>query len=150
RGPARQCPGRSARAMTPLRLTIVETHPIQYNAPWFRYIAAQCPEIDLTVVYASQPTAAQQAVWHGAGFARDSDLLDGYRSRIVRQSRRDESFDSEQFDGIDVHEIGDAVLDTRPDVAMIAGWHSASQHRSMRACRAHRIPVLYRGDTHLG
>jgi glycosyltransferase involved in cell wall biosynthesis len=136
--------------MTRLRLTIVETHPIQYNAPWFRYITAECPEIDLTVVYASQPSAAQQAIGYDASFTWDSNLLDGYRATVVRQSRPDESFDSEQFGGLDVAEIGDAVLQTRPDVAMIAGWHSASQHRAMRACRAHRIPVLYRGDTHLG
>ena len=29
--------------VAPIRLTIVQTHPVQYNAPWFRYIAAQLP-----------------------------------------------------------------------------------------------------------
>ena len=51
--------------MTPIRLTIVQTHPVQYLAPWFRHIAANCPAIDLTVVYASRPrslaTAANSA-----------------------------------------------------------------------------------------
>jgi len=48
--------------MNATRLTIVETHPVQYNAPWFRYLAQNCPAIDLTVLYASRPTPEQQAV----------------------------------------------------------------------------------------
>ncbi len=28
----------------PIRLTVVLTHPVQYYAPWFRHIAARCPE----------------------------------------------------------------------------------------------------------
>jgi glycosyltransferase involved in cell wall biosynthesis len=136
--------------MTPLRLTIVETHPIQYNAPWFRYIARHCPELDLTVVYASKPSASQQAVGYTGRFEWNSDLFDGYRSQVVRESQPDESFDSERFNGIDVREIGDVVLATKPDVAMVAGWHSATQLRAIRALRRNRVPVLYRGDTHLG
>jgi glycosyltransferase involved in cell wall biosynthesis len=136
--------------MNPIRLTIVETHPIQYNAPWFRHIAGHCPELDLTVVYASRPTAKQQAVGYEGAFEWDSDLLHGYRWRVVRDSLPHESFDSDHFEGIDVEEIGEVVLDTRPDVAMIAGWHSSSQLRALRTCRARGIPVIYRGDTHLG
>lgn len=136
--------------MNRLRLTIVETHPIQYNAPWFRQIAAECDEIDLTVVYASRPTPAQQAVGYRSAFEWNSDLFDGYTSHVVRESRPDETFDSERFDGLDVKEIGRAVLETRPDAALIPGWHSASQLRAMRACRERGIPVIYRGDTHLG
>jgi len=134
----------------PVRLTIVETHPIQYNAPLFRHIARHCPELDLTVLYASRPTPAQQAVGYAGAFEWDSDLLDGYRSRVVRDSRPDESFDSENYDGIDVEEIGDALLETTPDVALVAGWHSKSQMRAIASCRQHRIPLVYRGDTHLG
>jgi len=50
------------QASRPIRLTAVLTHPVQYYAPWFRHIAARCREIDLTVLYATQPTAEQQGV----------------------------------------------------------------------------------------
>src|SRR5262249_10363056 len=140
---------RAGRAVKPIRLTIVETHPIQYNAPLFRYLARQCPELDVTVIYASRPTPAQQAVGYTGAFEWDSDLLDGYRSRVVRDSRPGESFDSEAFGGVDVEEIGDAILETKPDVAMVAGWHSRSQVRAIAACNAHGVPLIYRGDTHL-
>ena len=136
--------------MKPIRLTVVETHPIQYNTPWFRYVAQNCPELDLTVLYASRPTPAQQAVGYAQPFEWDSDLYEGYRWQVVRESRPDESFDSEQFGGIDVVEIGDALLATKPHVAMVAGWHSRTQLRAISTCRRHRIPMVYRGDTHLG
>ena len=136
--------------MKPIRLTIVETHPIQYNAPWFRYIARNCPELDLTVLYASRPSREQQAVGYTGAFEWDSDLYGGYSWQVVRESRSGESFDSERFDGVDVREIGDAVLATKPDAAMVAGWHSRTQLRAISTCRRHRIPLIYRGDTHLG
>src|SRR5688572_32839242 len=50
-----------------VRLTAVLTHPVQYYAPWFRHIAAHCPEIDLTVLYAADPTPAQRGVGFGVG-----------------------------------------------------------------------------------
>lgn len=136
--------------MRPIRLTIVETHPVQYNAPWFRYVAQHCPELELTVVYASRPNPDQQAVGFAQAFEWDVPLLQGYASRIVRESRPGDSFASDVFDGLDVPEIGDAVLGTKPDVAMVAGWHSVTQVRAIAACRRRRIPLLYRGDTHLG
>jgi glycosyltransferase involved in cell wall biosynthesis len=136
--------------MKPIRLTIVETHAIQYNAPWFRYVAQNCPELDLTVLYASRPTPAQQAVGYARPFAWDSDLYEGYQWQVVRESRPDDSFDSERFGGLDVAEIGDALLATKPDVAMVTGWHSRTQLRAISTCRRHRIPIIYRGDTHLG
>ena len=73
--------------MTPIRLTIVQTHPVQYLAPWFRYIAAHCPGIDLTVVYASRPRPEQQGTGFGRAFEWDTSLLDGYKWKVVRESR---------------------------------------------------------------
>jgi glycosyltransferase involved in cell wall biosynthesis len=136
--------------VNPIRLTIVQTHPIQYNAPWFRHLAQECPALEVTVLYASRPTPSQQAVGYVGAFEWDSDLFNGYRWSVVRESRPGDSFDSERFAGIDVTEIGDAIIDTKPDVAMVAGWHSKSQLRAIAACRRHGIPLVYRGDTHLG
>ena len=133
--------------MKPIRLTMVQTHPVQYEAPWFRYIAANCPEIDLTVVYAARPTAAQQ----GVGFARplewDTNLLDGYSSRLVREGRPGEVFATGRFRGLDVKEIGEVIVASQPDVVLVPGWHSITLVRALLAARSAGIPVLYRGDT---
>ncbi len=133
-----------------IRLTVVMTHPIQYYAPWFRHIAAHCPEIDLTVLYATQPTSEQQGVGFGRSFQWDVPLTEGYRCRVLRPARPGESVDSDRFWGLDVPEIGAAIRESRPDVALIAGWHSITLLRALWACRRQGIPVLYRGDTNLG
>ena len=136
--------------MKPVRLTIVATHPAQYAAPWFRHIAKTCPELDLRVLYASIPTADQQGVDFGQTFQWDVPLLDGYRWRAVRASRPEDRFDSSTFRGLDVPEIGDAIMATDPDVVLVPGWHSIALVRAIRRCRSRGVPLLYRGDTHLG
>ena len=88
--------------MDRVRLTIVEIHPVQYTAPWYRYVAQNCPAIDLTVIYASRPTPRQQAVGFERQFTWDTPLFEGYRHLVVRQSDPAETFDSESFLGLDV------------------------------------------------
>jgi len=134
----------------PIRLTVVLTHPVQYYSPWFRFIAARCPELALTVVYATEPSAEQQGVGFGRPVTWDVPLREGYESLVVRPVRPGESVSSERFRGLDVREVARAVLDTRPDVALVPGWHSITLLRAIRACRRAGIPLLYRGDTHWG
>ena len=133
--------------VTSIRLTIVQTHPIQYEAPWFRHIAAACPEIDLTVLYAARPTPVQQGTGFDCAFEWDTNLLDGYRWRVVRESRPEDEFATGRFRGLDVKEIGGAMLASRPDVVLVPGWHSITLVRAILAARRAGIPLLYRGDT---
>jgi len=132
-----------------IRLTAILTHPVQYYTPWFRYIAQHCPEIDLTALYATQPTPAQQGIGFGRAFAWDVPLTDGYRCCVVRSADPQDSMHSDDFWGLDVPEIVAAIDDTRPDVVLITGWHSVTLLRALWACRRRKIPVLYRGDTNL-
>lgn len=134
----------------PIRLTAVLTHPIQYYAPWFRHIALRRPGLDLTVLYGTQPTAEQQGVGFDAAFEWDVPLTEGYRCRVLRAARSGDSMRSDRFWGLDVPEIGAAVRESRPDVVLLPGWHSITLVRALWACRRAGIPVLYRGDTHLG
>jgi glycosyltransferase involved in cell wall biosynthesis len=134
----------------PIRLTIVMTHPVQYYAPWFRRIASACPELDLTVVYATEPTPRQQGAGFGRAFAWDVPLRQGYPSVIVRPAREGTSVHSNDFWSLNVPEISAAIRATRPDVVLINGWYSITLLRAIWACRRAGIPMLYRGDTHLG
>jgi glycosyltransferase involved in cell wall biosynthesis len=131
------------------RLTVVMTHPVQYYSPWFRHIASNCPEIQLTVVYAVQPSPAQQGVGFGMPFSWDTPLTEGYKCSIVRSTRPGESVHSDDFWGVDVPEIGEAIRNSQPDVVLIVGWYSVTLLRALWACQRLRIPVLYRGDTHV-
>jgi glycosyltransferase involved in cell wall biosynthesis len=133
--------------MTPIRLTIVQTHPVQYLAPWFRHIAANCPAIDLTVVYASRPRPEQQGTGFSRAFEWDTSLLDGYAWTIVRESRDGDDFATGSYRGLDVDGIGAALEATKPDVVLVPGWYSITMTRAIRWARVRGVPVLYRGDT---
>ena len=120
----------------PVRLTAVLTHPIQYYAPWFRCIHATAPEIELTVMHATQPTPKQQGVGFDHSFEWDVPLTDGYRSVVVRQPKEHDRIDSGSL-----HRARRAARsaarsrDTTPDVVLITGWYSVTLVRALLACR---------------
>jgi glycosyltransferase involved in cell wall biosynthesis len=124
------------------------THPVQYVAPWFRYIASHRRELDLTVLYGAVPTPQQQGVGFGCSFSWDVPLTEGYTFHVCGAASGSR-FESDQFFGIDVPDIAERLVRTRPDVVLVPGWHSVMQVRALRACRRLGIPVLYRGDSTL-
>jgi len=126
------------------------THPVQYYSPWFRYITTSCPEIDLTVVYATVPTPEQQGVGFGVSFEWDNAPLGGYRHVRVRAARPSDNFHSDRFFGLDVPEMSRAVESSKPDAVVVPGWYSITLGRVLATCRMRGIPTIYRGDTHLG
>ena len=132
-----------------VRLTVVMTHPIQYFSPWFRYIAQEAPELDLTVLYAIEPTAEQQGVAFARAFTWDNSLRKGYRNEVLRTTKASDSIASRHFFGLDVAALGDAIRATEPDVALVSGWYSAYLVRAIWECRRAGIPLVYRGDTNL-
>ncbi len=134
--------------MTRIRLTVILTHPIQYYAPWFRHIAANCHEIDLSVMYAVEPSPEQQGAGFERAFSWDTPLMEEYQCRVLRPANSGEDVLSNSFRGVDVPEVADAIRDAKPDVVLIPGWHSITLVRALFACRRMGIPVLYRGDTH--
>ena len=128
-----------------VRLTIVQTHPVQYFAPWFRHIASACPDIELTVLYAVQPSPEQQAAGFTDAFEWDIPLLDGYTSVTAAHDYANADVSSAAFRGVDVKDIGAALKATRPDVVLIPGWHSITYLRAVRWCRRSQVRSLRDG-----
>lgn len=135
--------------MKPFRLTVALTHPVQYFSPWFRWIAASCPEIDLEVLYAIEPTAEQQGTGFGRAFAWDVPLGEGYRSTVIRPGRPGDELGTGTFRGLDVPELAARVVAGRPDAVLVPGWYSVTLTRVIDSCRHARIPLIYRGDSTL-
>jgi CubicO group peptidase (beta-lactamase class C family) len=108
---------------------------VQYNAPWFRFIAANCPEIELTVVYAARPRPDQQGAGFDVPFEWDTPLLEGYAWHLVREGEDVDDFATGRFRGLDVPSIGQAVADTRPDIVLVPGWHSVTFVRALLSAR---------------
>lgn len=123
------------------------THPVQYYSPWFRFINDHCPEVYLTVIYGTVPTAEQQGVGFGVSFEWDTSLLAGYRFEQLRPPLSDDYLHSDRFFGLDIRGMGRAILKLRPDAVVVPGWYSSTLVRALIACRIHAIPAIYRGDT---
>ncbi len=134
-------PGDHARRV---RLAVVETHPIQYKAPLFRRLAAD-PRLDLTVLYAMLPDAAQQGAGFGVPFAWDVPLLDGYRYEVLENRARAPAVT--RFGGCDTPGILARLRRERPDVVLVNGWVVKSCLQALAACRRLRIPCLVRGES---
>ena len=64
-----------------MRIGILASHPIQYQAPLFRALAS---EVDLTVYFAHRQSAEDQAkAGYGVAFDWDVDLMSGYTSEFL-------------------------------------------------------------------
>ena len=128
-----------------LRLGVLATHPIQYHAPLYRALASS--GVDLTVFYAHRPSAAEQGVGFGVPFEWDVDLTSGYRHVFLENVARSPSVSA--FRGCDVPGVATEIARGRFDAFMVSGWHSLAYWQAVRACRAHDVPVMVRGDSQL-
>ncbi len=155
-----------------MKLGLLTTHPIQYQAPWFRALAKR---LDLEVFFAHRPDAAQQGEGFGKLFQWDVDLLSGYQHRFLQNVAKNPS--PNQFFGCDTPEIAEIVQKAeggrqnvessnqksgspsafslllspgRFDAFIVCGWYVKSYWQAVRACRRAGVPVLVRGDSQLG
>lgn len=132
--------------MTPLRLGILVTHPVQYHAPLFRVLADE-PDIQLTVFFAHRPTPDEQGVGFGVPFSWDVDILSGYRHVWLRNVAVDPG--TAHYTGCDTPELGEIIRHERFDAFLVMGWHARTYWQAIRAAWAVGTPLLVRGDSQL-
>jgi glycosyltransferase involved in cell wall biosynthesis len=125
------------------RLLIFTSHPIQYQVPWFRHIAARHT---LKVVFSALPDAAEQAQGFGGRFAWDIDLKSGYDWTVAPSWRLPNRVP--EFLRRPVHGLGALIREFRPDAAMVMGWHQLSLLQAQWAVRRAGVPLLLRGEAH--
>jgi len=131
--------------MTPTRLAILSTHPIQYHAHWFRALAAH-PDLDLSVFYCYQAGPADQArAGFGVEFDWDIPLLEGYRYGFLNGARNKPG----GFFALEAPDIARTLARENCDAVLINGWHYKAAWQTIIACRKLRIPVIVRGDSQL-
>lgn len=135
-----------------MRLGIITSHPIQYQAPWFRALAL---EADVKVFFAHRQTAEEQGkAGFGVAFEWDVDLLSGYEHQFLKNVSPTPGTGT--FAGCDTPEIsgiiGATTKDGRKsfDAFIVNGWQLKCYRQAAKACRAAGIPVVVRGDSHLG
>lgn len=130
-----------------MRLAIVTTHPIQYNAPWFRLLAQQ-QGVEVKVFYTWE--ASQTIAKYDPGFGRvvewDIPLLDGYEYTFVKNVSPDQG--SHHFKGIDTPTLNKEIELWGAQAVLVFGWAYKSHLACLRYFKG-KIPVLFRGDSTL-
>lgn len=130
-----------------MRLAIVTTHPIQYNAPWFRLLAQQ-QGVEVKVFYTWE--ASQTIAKYDPGFGRvvewDIPLLDGYEYTFVKNVSANQG--SHHFKGIDTPTLNSEIEQWGAEAVLVFGWAYKSHLACLRYFKG-KIPVLFRGDSTL-
>jgi glycosyltransferase involved in cell wall biosynthesis len=127
------------------RLGILDTHPIQYHAPWYRALARI---VDLHVFYCHRQANTDHArTGFGMAFEWDVPLLEGYDYRFLTNCARRP--DVSNFAGCNTPEIVDIIRRDRFDAFMVHGWSTYSFWQAMFACWQTSTPLFVRGDSQL-
>lgn len=129
-----------------MRVGILASHPIQYQAPLFRELAHH---VDLKVYFAHRQTAqGQAAAGFNVAFEWDVDVLGGYAHQFLHNRASHPGVS--RFSGCDTPEIAEEIRHERFDAFLVMGWYLKSFWQAIRACRRHGVPVMVRGDSQLG
>jgi len=125
------------------RLGILATHPVQYHSPWFRHLS---DTVSLTVFYAHQQSPEDQsAAGFGEEFEWDSDLLEGYSFRLLRNRGSRDSRPG--FFRFNLPNIGEVIRRGKFTAFLIIGWNYLGAWQACQACVKQGIPVFMRGDS---
>jgi glycosyltransferase involved in cell wall biosynthesis len=127
-----------------LRVGILASHPIQYQAPWFRELAKR---VDLEVLFAHSPTRTEQGEGFGRAFTWDVDLLRGYHHRFLNNVSKHPN--TNHYGGCDTPDLNEVIKNGKFDAFIVNGWYLKCYWQAIRACRKMDIPVLVRGDSQL-
>jgi glycosyltransferase involved in cell wall biosynthesis len=128
-----------------MRLGVVTSHPIQYQAPLFRALAKR---VDLKVYFAHRATAENQAeAGFGENFDWDVDLIGGFAHAFLENASLRPGIT--KFSGCDTPSIAAVLAADRPDVLVVYGWHLKTYLQAAKAAHARGIPVMARTDSHL-
>lgn len=118
------------------RLAVLSTHPIQYNAPLFRLIAAD-PDIELKVFYSKVTEEVRFDEDFGQEVTWDIPLTEGYAH---------ESFSASESAGLRALITG--IESFAADAVLVFGWNFAGHLAVMKHFKG-RVPVWFRGDSTL-
>ncbi|TXE09284.1 glycosyltransferase family 4 protein [Gelidibacter salicanalis] len=128
------------------KLAIISTHPIQYNAPWFKLLAMR-GNVDLKVFYTwSQAADTVKDKTFGQNIKWDIPLLDGYTYEFVENVSKKPG--SHHFFGMDCPTLISKINAFSPDAVLFFGWSFKSHLKAMHYFHG-KVPVWFRGDSTL-
>ncbi|HYK05971.1 MAG TPA: glycosyltransferase family 4 protein [Thermoanaerobaculia bacterium] len=125
------------------RVALVASHVIQYQAPFFRMLAAE-RELELEVIFCSRAGAESYLDTEMQTTLRwDLDLLGGYEHTFLRGYGRGEGYARLINPGI----VPKLLFGRYDAVIFFLGWGTITSLLGMAACRMSSTPVLLYGDS---
>jgi glycosyltransferase involved in cell wall biosynthesis len=129
------------------RLAIVLSHATQYYSPWFRWLREKT-ELNFRVFYLSdfglKPALDEK---FGVNFSWDVDLTSGYDWEVVPNTAAKP--DTLRFNGLCNPELTARLSAWHPDAILLYGYNYSSHLKLIAWSRFHRVPLIFRGDSHL-
>lgn len=125
-----------------MKLAVLTSHPVQYQAPLFRELAKH---LDLQVYFSHQSQGRDQAkAGFGVNFNWDIDLLDGYASKYLRNIAARPGID---FWGCNNPDIERELKLFNPKILLLTGWHLLSYWQGVWAAKKNNIRVWVKSDS---
>lgn len=133
---------------TRYKIAILQSHPIQYFAPFFKEIT-KCLRIDLTVYYCSDfgvketedPELGRKIKW-------DLPLLEGYKYKFLKNYSPTSSILDAPFALINPSIINE-ILKNRYDAIIIHGWNHITFWFAYISAILNRTPIFTMSETPL-
>ncbi len=129
---------------SPPRVVAIASHPIQYQAPLYRALAANST-IDFSVLFIQQPDSREQGRGFDVAFEWDIPLLEGYPWQTAQELRGPGG-----LAGFFAARLPHPVALLRrldPDVLLITGWQVWPLVQMLMAARWAGVPVIMRGES---
>lgn len=134
--------------MKPVRIAVVNSHPVQYSAPLYAHVNRD-PSLDITALYCTDyslrggrdPGFGQSVTW-------DIDLLEGYRAVFLGDRASKRSIDG--FWSLIVPEVWSEIRSGKYDAVWLHGYAYAAYVLAFIAAKSKGLPVYMRSETHLG
>lgn len=130
--------------MSAPKVSIVTTHPIQYQIPWFRALQ-ESEKVELNVFFGVLPDDSQQGLGFGTEFSWDIPMLEGYKWSVLENKARNPSLES--FSGCTTPGIADALISTGTEILIVTGWNSKMLLQATLAANKLGIPTIVRGES---
>jgi glycosyltransferase involved in cell wall biosynthesis len=127
-------------------LIVLTSHPIQYQAPLWRALAAEGGGVPFEVWFLTdQGVRRTEDRDFGKAFAWDVDLLSGYPHRFLELRGQ---WDMQKFDGIPLAKpIGESLREANATALWVEGWRFKPFWNAVSAAKKMGIPVFLRGET---
>jgi glycosyltransferase involved in cell wall biosynthesis len=129
-----------------IRLAIISSHPIQYNAPLFKRLASQAGLVVKVFYTLGGDFSELKDKGFGKAINWDIPILEGYEYQFLKNSSKKPG--TSVSDGIINPFIINDIKSFKPTAILVYGWNFKSHLKVIRYFKG-KVKILFRGDSTL-